>query len=401
MVENENRIGWSQMLGLLVCLAWLFPPALNVAVGQEGTFIELNPPAEGAPPSPGRPVASLDSKSEKPVAEISEDSVLEAQHAGVETAEDSTAPDVEIPPAETEAAQVDQVELSVEPGSPSALPGSKPLLPENRPAWVGANPDYSGKNHRLFVGSLPMAKQSEADRGLDEPMMAAFNAYLDDHLLGSGDASQQLGLDDNFIRRNLINDPIGYMAEITTSEGPMYQKWVTLEVTPAQQKQLKKMHQEAVQLQRIKPLALGLLGLLGFVGVAHMTMKRKKGVASITPLDGEQLAAVDRPSQHMPAPGRRSSGFGWLFLVAMFFLPLGLVVLFLVPAATSVQRIEVQGPTATVDVAIPEVPAPTASPIPPVQPPSAEELLQTLQNSNGQVIIHESEGGQKITITTR
>ena len=130
-------------------------------------------------------------------------------------------------------------------------------------------------------------------------------------------------------------------------------------------------------------------------------MKRKKGVASITPLDGEQLAAVDRPSQHMPAPGRRSSGFGWLFLVAMFFLPLGLVVLLLVPAATSVQRIEVQGPTATVDVAIPEVPAPTMSPIPPAQPPSAEELLQTLQNSNGQVIIHESEGGQKITITTR
>lgn len=401
MVENENRIGWSQMLGMLVCLAWLFPPAINVAIGQESTFIQLNPPAEGAPPSPGRGTQSNETE---PVATVAESVTTAEIGATAEISEEiDLGEDVGEEPTAPAASQQavsepsGQVELSVEPGARQPMPGSKPLLPENRPAWVGADPDYSGKNHRLFVGSLPMAKQSEADRGLAEPMMAAVNAYLDDHLLGSDGAAQQLEIDDNFIRKNLINDPIGYMAEISTSDGPMYQKWVTLEITPTQQKQLKRMHQEAVQLQRVKPLALGLAGLLGLVSLAHVAVKRKKGVASITPLDGEQLAAVERPSQHMPPPGKRSSGFGLLVLAAMFMVPLGLAVLFL--GSFSVTRVQVEPPAPISEVLTSDI-LPPATPGTPA-PPSADELLQTLQNSDEKVIIHESEGGQTITIRYR
>ena len=386
MVENENRNGWSQLLGMLVCLAWLFPPTLNVAIGQEGTFIQLNPPAEGAPPTPGRASTLGQASTESIVAEISSEDLGEAELESVIEENASSAENL----VQENAEGVGQVELSVEPGSQPLLPGSRPLLPENRPAWVGADPDYSGKNHRLFVGSLPMAKQSEADRGLDEPMMAAFNAYLDDHLLGDSEASQHLALGDDFIRRNLINDPIGFMAEITTSQGPMYQKWVTLEITPAQQKQIKKMHQEAVQLQRIKPIAIGLAGLLGLVGLMHISTKRKKGVASVTPLDREQLAAMDRPSQHMPQPRKRSSGFGLLVLAGLFLLPFAFLAMFLVAPVVSYQEMP------------PSPPIEIVQPVPPAVPaPSAEALLNTLQNNDEKVIIHKSENGQSITITTR
>ncbi len=136
-------------------------------------------------------------------------------------------------------------------------PGKQSLLPDDRPVWVGAAPDYSTSQHYLYVGSLPTHEASETDAALDEPLVAAVRNYIEQEVIQEFNAANAMPVDADFIRRNLIVDSQGYSCEIATSQGPMYQKWVTVRITPEQRELFKQWHREAMQRKRLGPLGEG------------------------------------------------------------------------------------------------------------------------------------------------
>ncbi len=158
----------------------------------------------------------------------------------------------------------------------SVEPGVVPLYPEDTPAWIHAQPDYSTNRHVLPVASLPVADRSSVDNALDEQLLATMYAYVEEHIvgeLGSGHALRdQITVD--YIRRNLIDEPLGYVVELQTSTGPMYQKWVQLVVSPEQREQLQVWHEERIQRQRLGPVVAIVGALLAAVGGFHMLVRR-------------------------------------------------------------------------------------------------------------------------------
>lgn len=203
-------------------------------------------------------------------------------------------------------------------------PDSRPLLPEDRPAWVGAPADTNGRNHLLFVGSFPTLHERDADDSLEEPLVAAVHKYIDEHVTHQAGSSWQLPVDAEFIRKNLIDDKDGYQCELSTSEGPMYQKWVVVRITPEQRSQFHKWHIEASQRNRLGPLGFGVAAAMALVGLTHVVLRGWHGVTSLPTLN--QLA-VDVPPESKPM-GSRVLGFllaislvgltGALFLVGVF-----------------------------------------------------------------------------------
>ncbi len=216
------------------------------------------------------------------------------------------------------------IELSVE-------PGSLPLLPADRPAWVGADPDYSSEVHRLYVGSAAVAERSDVDSALDVPLIAALNGYLDDQVLNRTGASDSLGLDDAFVRRNLIADTDGVVLQLNTGGEPMYQKWVVLEVTPTQREQFLQWYRESEQRERIKPVAVGLAGILALVALTHVLLRGKQQSPTAQPLAADAMSNKDAQAN---ARSKRKSGVwgkllavgGILFVLAMVSLPAWTVV---------------------------------------------------------------------------
>lgn len=262
-------------------------------------------------------VGSGDS-SAKPVADADQKSTAEAE-ANAETsqpAEVNSEAELEPPESEIDGGKLpptnETVELSVE-------PGTQPLLPADRPAWIGADPDYSGEVHRLYVGSTAVTDPEEVDTALDVPLLAALRNYLDDQVLNSLGAADGLNLNEAFIRRNLIPDPEGVVLKLNTSGEPMYQKWVAVEVTPTQRDMFRQWYREAVQRDRMKPLVASLAGLLGLVGLTHLLLRRKHGLPSSQPLVNPELEVK---ADKMAKATKRASRL-WaplIFMGGIFFL---------------------------------------------------------------------------------
>lgn len=161
-------------------------------------------------------------------------------------------------------------ELSVE-------PGTLPLLPADAPAWVGALPDLSDDVHRLFVGGEVAESESAAAEGLDTPLVMAVRTYVERDVLQHAGAGHALAakLTADYVWKNLIDQRSGYMAKLNTPGQPMYQKWVTVSVTPEQRGEILGWHREALQRERLTPIGLGLTSLLGCVGLMHLILRRK------------------------------------------------------------------------------------------------------------------------------
>lgn len=159
-------------------------------------------------------------------------------------------------------------ELSIE-------PGTLPLLPHDAPAWVGNLPDLSDDVHRLFVGGQIAESASEAAEGLDTPLVAAVSQYVDRSVLSREGAAQALAgkLTADYVWKNLVDEPAGYVARLNTPGQPMYQKWVTVSITPKQRDEILRWDREAVQRDRLKPIGLGLVSLLGCIGVFHLLIR--------------------------------------------------------------------------------------------------------------------------------
>lgn len=166
-------------------------------------------------------------------------------------------------------------ELSIE-------PGTLPLLPEDAPAWVGSLPDLTDDVHRLFVGGQIAESESEAVEGLDAPLEMAVRQYVEEDLLRRPGAGAALSgkLTADYVWKNLIDQRSGYVAKLNTPTQPMYQKWVTVEITPEQRAEIQRWHREAVQRKRLAPIGVGVASLLGCVGLLHLILRRKPGRAA-------------------------------------------------------------------------------------------------------------------------
>ncbi len=186
-------------------------------------------------------------------------------------------------------------ELSIEPSSP-------PLLPADAPAWIGSPPKTSGEIHYLHVGGQIAESESEAARLLDEELVTALCSYIDSTVLNSpavwpqelenhmerhsidigdrmrGRAAEALKkkITPDFIWKNLIDDQQGYVARLNTSGIPMFQKWVTVSITPAQRAMIIRWDREATQRARLAPVGVGMLSLLGSVGLLHLIFRGRK-----------------------------------------------------------------------------------------------------------------------------
>ncbi|MCA9193447.1 MAG: hypothetical protein KDB03_16860 [Planctomycetales bacterium] len=162
--------------------------------------------------------------------------------------------------------------LSVEPGHYS-------LLPENHPDWVGAPPKLTGEVHELYVGSLPCFEMDELDANLEEALLASIWEYVDGQVLHDSGAAEQLKdkLTVNYVRRNLLEDPNGYVAELNTGGGKMLQRWVKIQVTPEQREQIQVWHREYLQHVRLRPLGIGIACVLLVVGGMRLMIGRHRG----------------------------------------------------------------------------------------------------------------------------
>ncbi|MGN6548063.1 MAG: hypothetical protein ACTHK7_23715 [Aureliella sp.] len=206
----------------------------------------------------------------------------------------------------------------------SVSPELKPLLPADRPAWVGAPPDLSNSHrHRLFVGSLPSSSIEEAEATLDQPMVTAVRGYIDEQVLG-GHGANELDITADFIRHNLLDRSTDYVAELSTSSGPMYQKWVVLEITPEQRQYFIEAHRQVQQRKRMVALGLGVAAVMGLMGSAHLAFnrRRRRYVQAVQPV-------VHAPLHHLEPEAPQRSGrllwtlagcLGGLMLLGVLFL---------------------------------------------------------------------------------
>lgn len=183
-------------------------------------------------------------------------------------------------------------ELSVE-------PGSQPLLPADAPAWVGAPANTSGDVHYLYVSGQIADSESEAAELIDDELVAAVFRYIDQTLFDSSStgshpwefgrdldatdrlASRAAGLmrkkvTPDFIWKNMVDNPAGYTASLNVSGIPMFQKWITVSITPEQRAMIMRWDREARQSARLAPVGVGVLGLLGSVGLLHLIIRGRK-----------------------------------------------------------------------------------------------------------------------------
>jgi hypothetical protein len=201
----------------------------------------------------------------------------------------------------------------------SVEPGSRPLLPADRPAWVGASPDLSGRNHLLYVGSIPTLNERDADASLDEPLVNAVHSYIDEHITKIPGSAWSLPVDAAYIRVNLIDDAEGYSCALATSEGPMHQKWVVVRITPEQRAQLQKWHVQATQRNRLGPLGFGVAAAMLLIGLTHVLLRGRHGVTT--------LPTVNQPSVDIAVEARpaRSPWAGLLAILMLMMLGMGVM----------------------------------------------------------------------------
>ncbi len=166
--------------------------------------------------------------------------------------------------------------------------GTQPLLPADAPAWIGALPDTTGEVHRVYVGGGIADSERDAAAQLDEALVSAVCDYIDTALLPHRDTRSGLlqrrvnargltaKITSDFIWKNLVDDPDGYLARLNTGDAPMFQKWVTVSITPQQRDMIRSWEREATQRQRLAPVGVGMLGLLSCVGLLHLVFRGRK-----------------------------------------------------------------------------------------------------------------------------
>lgn len=284
------------LVGCLASLVLLSPLNLSMASGQISLSFALIIKAVVQPPAAE---ASTDSSS----AEISKRPVSGADAVAAEVTELS--PDVSAAGASLDqpSAPLEKI-LSVGP--------VKSLLPEDRPHWITLEPDYTTATHRLVVSSIPTAHESDIDANLDSPLEEALSNYVVEQF-GDLRAGKLLAhkLSAAFIRVNLLNDRKSYTAELSTSSGGMFQKWVMVEISAEQREQLQAWYREQVQRERVMPLGLGVAALLSGIGLLNMVFRKAahKAIAQTV-----KLAAVD---QLADKPSRCNPKFKWGLAVAI------------------------------------------------------------------------------------
>lgn len=255
---RRQRVYWAALSCVLLLSAWSVQPAYSqtaeIESGVATSQFELLQPDEGEPPRPAPAHESMD--------------------------------------ASEEIANGPDHELSVE-------PSSQPLLPADAPAWVGAPVNISADVHYLYVSGQIADSESDAAEQIDDELVAAVSSYIDHVLLDTSangrnrwelsrdlDAADRLTgraagflrkkLTADFIWKNMVDDPAGYMARLNTSGIPMFQKWVTVSITPEQRAMIMRWDREATQSARLAPVGVGVLGLLGSVGLLHLIIKGRK-----------------------------------------------------------------------------------------------------------------------------
>lgn len=209
----------------------------------------------------------------------------------------------------------------------SVAPDVKPLLPLDRPAWVGAAPDLSTNTHRLFVGSDATVKPEETETALDDALVASVNGYIDEYVLKNGGA-EKLRLKPDYIRNKLVDRSTDYLAEWNTSQGPMYQKWVVVQISPENRSQFLEQYRQVEQVHRLVALGIGVTGLLTLTGAANLAFNRRRrryDALEVPAMTGVYpLAAKGQPP--VLKSNRHKTGWGLLALGVM-------VVLFTLPTA--------------------------------------------------------------------
>ncbi len=266
----------------------------------------------------------------------------------------------------------------------SVEPGMRPLLPADRPAWVGAPPDLSSHQHFLYVGSIPVSNEAEAEAALDESLVAAVHTYVDDEVTQRVGSAQDMPIEVDYIRKNLIDDSSGYMAELTTSEGPMYQKWVTVRITPEQREQFRAWHKQAVQRERLAPLGTVLFLLIGAVGLTHVVLRRWHG-----PLN---LPAVNHQTVVEPLPAMASSGGSLTWLWVTFLCILVLPALMLLWFVGGTRQMETTGRVSSGPVVVKHLaPLPITGPAPALAPklPSGSRIQIESGHGSRAIIIRD------------
>lgn len=244
-------------------------------------------PEEGAPPAPASALAQTPAELSTDASPAETTPPQAASDAPAATEPAATEPAANEPaatePTTTEPAAAEPADSTGfssrsdhEVRELSVSPGSQPLLPEGRPAWVGSPPDLSNpRRHRLFVGSYPTSSLDEVESALDKPMVAAVVFYLEEEVL-EGHEADDLSITPDFIRRNLLDASTEYLAELNTSTGPAYQKWVVLEITPEHRQHFVDAYRQVEQRKRIVALGLGVMGILSITGVAHLAFNRRR-----------------------------------------------------------------------------------------------------------------------------
>jgi hypothetical protein len=203
----------------------------------------------------------------------------------------------------------------------SVAPGAAPYYPENTPTWIRTPPDYSSRTHVIPVGSIPAEQESAADRWLDEQLLASLYAYIDEHLLEAGAAKRlQNHVTVDYIRKNLIDDPMGYTVQLQTGSGPLFQKWVQVEISPLQRQQMRDWHREAIQRERFVPLGVGVAGLLSLIGAFHLLVRRVGSSAKMA--SSEQVSRQGALPVMKVMPGKKACCGGGFFPLALIALPI-------------------------------------------------------------------------------
>jgi hypothetical protein len=191
------------------------------------------------------------------------------------------------------------------------------LLPDDRPSWLDDKPDLSSNKHSFVVASIPTSLKEEIDSNLSAPLVEGVASYVNE-LLADPRAFSLLEdrLTADFIRAQLVDDRHSYTAQITTSAGQMYHKWVKVEITDQQRQRLEVWYREKLQQQRLFPLALGSAGLLSLVGVARLFFNRRWNHL----LRQEKLAGNQKLVDHSPTAKNRlfsKKGVGVAIAVTM------------------------------------------------------------------------------------